>query len=448
MQATKKITSKSQTLAIKNIALTKLNAHPDNPRQHSKGQIRQIANSIKEFGFRIPILVDGDNRLICGHGRVEAAKAIGLTEVPAIVVDDLSEAQVRALMIADNRLTELSDWDTALLGKNFQILSDLNLNFDLDITGFDYGVIEQFIIGDSPSKIEAETVDLSPAPIACSAGDLWRLGNHVIFCGDARDKSSYSVLLGDKKASLIFTDPPYNISAKTIGKVCARKHGNFVSASGEMSPDEFTQFLSAVFTLLCRFSQLGSIHFIFMDWRHVKELLDAGLSCYSEYKNLCVWAKDRVGMGSFYRSQHELVFVFKNGNAKHQNNFLLGQHGRTRSNLWEFPSVRGLSERDGDETDRDALALHPTIKPVRLIEEALLDCSRRGHIVLDPFLGSGSTLIACEKTKRHCYGIEYNPVYVDAALYRFHKLTGIEPIHVVSGQTYSQRIKSLKGESS
>ena len=195
-------------------------------------------------------------------------------------------------------------------------------------------------------------------------GDLWTLGEHRILCGDSTYSKSYAQLLGQRQASMIFTDPPYNLAAKSIGQVCAEEHGDFAMGSGEMSATEFTEFLGTVMKQVCKVSEQGSIHYLCMDWRHMTEMLTAGNRHYAELKNLCVWVKDRPGMGTFYRSQHELVFVFKHGQDKHQNHFGLGEHGRTRSNVWSYPSVRGLNPEDGDP-DSDALSLHPTIKPVR-----------------------------------------------------------------------------------
>jgi DNA modification methylase len=429
----------SAGISINYYQLDRLKPHPENPRKHSKRQIKQVAESIRRFGFRFPVLVDGKQRLIAGHCRVEAAKLLCMAEIPVIEAADLDEGQIRALMIADNRLTEISEWDDALLGQNFKILADLNLDFDLTITGFDYGDIERLLILGEKDVSAPEEVDISKAPQVASSGDIWQLGDHKVFCGDSTQSASYSVLLGTEQARMIFTDPPYNLPAKTIGKVCEKSHGNFAQAAGEMSGPEFRQFLSTVFGHLCDFSVPGSIHYHFMDWRHMKDILLAGEEHYSEFKNLVVWAKDRAGMGSFYRSQHELVFVFKNGKAAHRNHFQLGQHGRTRSNVWNFPSVRSHSDDFGETRDREALKLHPTIKPVKLIEEALLDCSRRHEIILDPFLGSGSTLLACENTKRRCFGIEFAPRYVDATLYRWTTLTGKEPVHTQTGKTYNQR---------
>lgn len=417
--------------------------HPQNPRKHTARQIKQVAESIRRFGFRFPVLVDTKNRLIAGHCRKHAAELLGLKEIPVIQASDLSETQVRALMVADNRLTELSDWDEALLGENFRILAELDLDFDLTVTGFDYGDIERFMILGESEQVLVEEVDVSQAAAVTRPGDIWALGDHKILCGDSTQSSSYTVLLGEHKASMVFTDPPYNLPARTIGKVASRRHGNFAVAAGEMSSEEFAAFLATVFKRLCEFTVPGSIHYHFMDWRHMREVLLAGDECYTELKNICVWTKDRAGMGSFYRSQHEMVLVFKNGKAAHRNHFQLGQHGRMRSNVWAFPSVRSHSSEFGDKNNQEALEIHPTIKPVKLIEEALLDCSRRKEIVLDPFLGSGSTLIACENVKRICYGIELSPRYVDATLYRWSSLTGKDPIHVQSGKSYRASAKQF-----
>ena len=434
---------------IQNLATTKLTPHPDNPRKHSKTQIKQIAHSIERFGFKLPVLVDKDHQIICGHGRVLACKQLGKSTVPCIIADDLNESEVRALMIADNKLTENSEWDQVLLAKNFEILSDLNLDFDLEITGFEYGDIEQLLIEHETSEHSKQNVKddevierpiEAPNLIVTEPGDVWQLGQHRIICGDSLDKQSYKTLLGKKKADIIFTDPPYNLSPKAIGKICQKAHGAFQHASGEMQPDEFIEFLTSIFAHLTAYSKQGSIHYVCMDWRHIQEILQAGQAHYSEFKNLCIWAKDKAGMGTFYRNQHELIFVFKHGKTKHQNHFKLGQHGRTRSNVWHYPTARHLVERNGDVAGTDVLNQHPTIKPVQMIEDALLDCSKRNQRVLDPFLGSGTTLIAAEKTARHCFGIEIEPRYVDVAIRRWQNWTGQDAIHVASGETYQYRL--------
>ncbi|MES2476442.1 MAG: DNA methyltransferase [Verrucomicrobiota bacterium] len=427
-------------LHIESILVSKLVPHGQNPRKHSKKQIRQIADSIRTFGFKVPVLIDAHDRLICGHGRIEACKLLEIDRVPAIRTDDFNEAQIRAYMIADNRLTENSEWDDVLLAENFRILIDLDLDFDVEITGFDYGDIEKLLIEDEEQSQSDEPPVRDPTdlPAVARIGDVWLLGKHRIVCGDSLDPEAYATLMPTgAKAAIVFTDPPYNLPAKDIGKTCETSHGDFAMGSGEMTPAEFTAFLATVFTRLKENSKSGSIHYICMDWRHASELLSAGNQTYEEFKNLCVWAKTTGGMGTFYRSQHELVFVFKSGQGKHQNHFKLGEHGRYRSNVWSYPSVMHLKEKDGDKSGRDALRLHPTIKPVALIEDVLRDCSRRNEIVLDAFLGSGSTLIAAEKTERICYGIELSPRYMDVAITRWQDWTGNDAVHSETRLTYN-----------
>lgn len=423
--------------------IDELRPHPKNARKHPSKQVKRLARNMEHFGFIIPIVIDECGLIICGHARVEAAKRLGMSGVPAIRIEDLSEAQVHAFMIADNRLAEMAQWDEPLLAENLKFLSDQDLSFDLEVTGFDYGEIEHRItqieiVDDGVDDASDDAPDVDDVPAVCQLGDVLRMDEHVLICGDATQNETYGQLFGDERASMVFTDAPYNLAARDIGRVCNSEHGDFAMASGEMSPDQFTALLGSVMGLLCRYSVTGSIHFLFMDWRHAREILSAGLEHYDALKNLCVWVKDRPGMGSFYRSQHELVFVFKNGDTPHQNNFELGQFGRTRSNVWHFPGVRRFDSDDGDPDGDEALKLHPTVKPVKLIEEAVLDCSRRGEIVIDPFLGSGSTLIACEKTRRRCYGIEMAPRYVDVAIQRWQQWTGKEAIHLPTGMTYRQ----------
>jgi DNA modification methylase len=406
---------------------TQLRPRPNNPRTHTKKQIEQIATSIKEFGFISPVLIDGAGGIIAGHGRVEAAKLIGMSNVPAVCVDHLTPAQVRAYVIADNKLAENAGWDRALLALELQELS-VDLNFDVTVTGFETAEIDLLIQdlnrGTPDEADEVPEVDRS-APAVSRPGDLWRIGNHRLLCGDALNKGNYAKLLGSKKAQMVFTDPPYNVAiaghVSGLGKV---KHREFAMASGELNPDEFTKFLETAFISFAQFSSDGSIHFVCMDWRHIRELLDAATKPYREFKNLCVWSKTNAGMGSLYRSQHELVFVFKNGRAPHINNVELGRFGRSRSNIWNYA---GQNTFGGDrETE---LAMHPTVKPVALVADAILDCSKRDGIVLDAFAGSGTTLIAAEKTGRQGYGIEIDPYYVDTIIRRFEAVYGVKAKH-------------------
>jgi len=405
--------------------IDQLKPDPRNPRRHTAKQIRQIAESIRRFGFNVPVLVDADHKVIAGHGRLLACRQLGRVEVPTIRLEHLSEAQARAFMIADNRLTEIATWDDRLLGKQLRELSELNLDFSLELTGFDMAEIDLLIEGAS-APAEADPDDagmpLATGPAVTRPGNTWLLGPHRLRCGSALDETACCELMGEDRAAMVFTDPPYNVPIDgNVGGLGAIRHREFAMASGEMSEAEFTTFLSRALTLLARFSRDGSLHFVCMDWRHMGELLAAGKQAYTELKNLCVWAKDNAGMGSLYRSQHELVFVFKHGQAAHQNHVQLGRFGRNRSNLWTYPGANSFS-RTGVEGN--LLALHPTVKPVALVADALRDSSGRGEIVLDAFLGSGTTLIAAERTGRICRGLELDPLYADTAIRRWQKLTG------------------------
>jgi len=416
-----------------------------NPRTHSPKQVRQIVASIKQFGFISPILIDSKDGIIAGHGRVAAAKLLCMTDVPTVQVDHLSPAQIRAYVIADNKLAENAGWDRNLLALELQELS-VELNFDVTVTGFETAEID-ILIGEV-GQTEPDGADNVPEinrskPAISKLGDVWRIGDHVLLCGDALDKGSYRALLGSKKAQMVFTDPPYNVPitghVSGKGKIA---HREFAMASGEMTGVEFTKFLKATFDRLAAFSTDGSIHFICMDWRHMQEVLAAATS-YSELKNLCVWAKSNAGMGSLYRSQHELVFVFKNGNAPHINNVELGRFGRNRTNIWNYAGVNTF----GKERDAE-LAMHPTVKPLALVADAILDCSKRGGIVLDVFAGSGTTLIAAAKTGRRGFAIELDPYYVDTIIRRFAETYGVTAVQSQNGQSFEQisaKQATLKG---
>ncbi len=408
-----------------------------NPRTHSKQQIRQIANSIERFGFTNPVLVDRTGGIVAGHGRIEAAKLLGIETVPTIRLEDLTEAEIRAYVIADNKLAENAGWDRELLAIEFQGLLELDLDFDVTITGFETPEID-ILIGELHATEEADPADEAPepedGPPVTRAGDIWYIGKHRLICGDATDPEVYARLLDGAEAQMIFTDPPYNVPIEGhvsgLGKV---KHREFAMASGEMSEAEFTAFLANVVRNQASHSAEGAIHFVCMDWRHLGEVLAAGKSAYSVLKNLCVWAKTNGGMGSLYRSQHELVFVFKAGTGPHINNVELGRHGRYRTNIWSYAGINSFGK------DRDAeLALHPTVKPVKLVADAILDCSKRRGIVLDPLAGSGTTLIAAEKTGRRGYGIELDPRYCDVIVRRMAGALKVEAIHVASGKPFAE----------
>ncbi len=399
------------------LAVDALRPYLKNARAHSKKQIRQIAKSIERFGFCNPVLIDDDNQIIAGHGRVEAAKLLKLQDVPTVRLSHLSADEKRAYILADNRLAEKAGWDREILAIELQNLVDIG--FDIDLTGFEPAEVD-LLMDDLAEEKAADSVPVYPKDSVSQAGDLWVLGKHRLLCGDARDAASYRRLMGTEKAEFVFTDPPYNVPidghVSGLGRV---QHGDFAMACGEMSAEQFTAFLQTIFEHLCRHSQDGSIHQVCIDWRHMREMLEAGHAVYSELKNLCIWNKSNAGMGTFYRSKHELVFVWKHGTAPHINNFELGQHGRSRTNVWAYEGVNTMRAGRLEE-----LAMHPTVKPVALVADAIKDCSKRGGLVLDPFAGSGTILVAAERTGRRTRGLELDPGYVDVAIRRWQKFIG------------------------
>src|SRR5450755_4481300 len=414
-----------------------------NARTHSKHQLRQIADSIRTFGFTNPALVNRSRMIIAGHGRVEAAKLLGMGKVPTICLENLTEDQIRTYILADNRLAEKAGWDNSILAIELQHLTSIDLGFDVSITGFEVGEIDLILREAAAKQEQEEPVEISSGPAITKPGDIWLLGDHRLMCGDALEESTYSALMNGQKADVVFADPPYNV--KIDGNVCGKgaiRHREFAMASGEMSESEFVDFLCSSLSLLERHSRDESVHFICMDWRHAAEVLLAGKKAYDTLLNLCVWTKDNGGMGSFYRSQHELIFVFRKGKQVHRNNVQLGRFGRNRTNVWRYPGVNTLS-KSGEEGN--LLALHPTVKPVAMIADAILDCSARSDIVLDNFSGVGSTIFAAEKVGRVCYAIEIDPLYVDTAVRRWQKQTGERAVCAATGECF-ERVEVPNGK--
>jgi DNA modification methylase len=419
-----------------------LRPYSGNARTHSPKQIRQIARSIERFGFNNPVLVDDDDQIIAGHGRVEAAKLLNMKTVPTVRLSHLSEAEKKAYILADNRLAEKAGWDNEVLAIELRGLVDLG--FDVLLTGFEPAEVDIIIegIGDESEQPENQVPDEPNGPPVSRLGDVWTLGKHILVCGDSTDAATYRLLMDDDKAEFVFTDPPYNVkidgNVSGLGRV---KHGEFPMASGEMSESQFTAFLSSVYAPLCKYSNDGSIHQICMDWRHMREMLAAGDANYSELKNVCIWNKSNAGMGTFYRSKHEFVFVWKNGSAPHLNTFELGQYGRHRTNVWDYDGVNTMRAGRMDE-----LAMHPTVKPVAMVADAIKDCSKRGSLVLDPFCGSGTVLIAAEKTGRRARAIELDPKYVDVAIRRWEQYTGKTARLAPMGETCDEVSEARLGE--
>jgi DNA modification methylase len=400
-----------------------LRPYARNARTHSRKQVKQIAAAIERFGFTNPVLISDDGQIIAGHGRVEAAKLLGMKVVPTLALSHLSEAERRAYVLADNKLALNAGWDKEILAIELQALVDLE--FDVEVTGFSLAEID--LVLDEAGEADPDRAD-APEDVIPEAsghavsriGDIWLLGRHRLLCGDTQSPGAMDRLMDGERADLVFTDPPYNVAID--GNVCGLgsvKHREFAFASGEMSRVQFTTFLSATLGNIGGVMRDGAIAFVCMDWRHMGELLEAGQGAFTELKNLVVWNKSNGGMGAFYRSKHELIFVFKQGRAEHTNSFGLGQTGRYRTNVWDYAGISSIGAGRSEE-----LAMHPTVKPVALIADAIRDCSRRGEVVLDGFGGSGSTLIAAEKTGRMARLIEYDPIYCDTIVHRWENFTG------------------------
>jgi DNA modification methylase len=426
--------------------IEELKPDPRNPRHHSRKQIKQLARSIETFGFTVPALVDREDNVIAGHGRILACRELGWSEIPTIPIDDLSEAKRRALMIADNRLAENAAWNDRLLAEQLKDLSLAELDFSLEVIGFEMGEVDLKIAGiegepvtEDPADAEAEPAS---GPPVSQPGDLWLLGDHRVLCGSVLDIAALQILMGEERAAMVFSDPPYNVPidghATGLGAI---HHRSFAMAAGEMSPAAFAVFLARSLRNQAAFCLGGALLYLCMDWRHMTELLAAGREADAELHNLCIWVKDNSGMGSLYRSQHELVFVFKTGNGTHRNNVQLGRFGRNRSNVWRYPGVNSFSRKT---EEGNLLALHPTVKPVALVADAILDCTARSDIVLDGFLGRGTTVIAAERTGRRCFGTELDPAYVDTIIRRWQKLTGEVARHAASGRTFDDLVREAE----
>ena len=408
-----------------------------NARVHSKKQLKQIARSIQRYGFNAPVLIGNDGEIIAGHGRVEAAKLLGLEAVPAICLAHLNEVERRAYLIADNKIALNAGWDQELLAGEIQVLVDHG--FDIEDTGFSVAevdiLLEEATDAAPVSKKKAQAEDRIPDVDRLAVtrmGDVWQLGRHRLICGDARDVNAYAALLNGEEVDLLFTDPPYNVKIdRNVSGKGAAIHREFAFASGEMKDGEFVHFLTQSLGAAASRCRDGAIAFVCMDWRHMGELLEAGRHVFAEMKNLCVWNKPVGGMGSCYRSKHELVFMFKVGTAEHVNTFGLGGDGRYRTNVWDYAGNSSINA-----TRMEELSMHPTVKPVAMVKDAILDCSHRGHIVLDCFAGSGSTLVAAHKVGRVARLIEYDPLYCDVIIRRFEKLTGKQAILKDTGHSF------------
>ena len=403
-------------------------------RKHPEKQLKKLKNAIATFGIVTPLVTDQHGNVYAGTARLEALKRLGVAKVPVLENSHLSEAQLRAYALADNRIAEDACWDETLLKVELSYLIDCDVEIDLDSTGFEAAEIDSLLIVESMTAEPGEPAMPEDESVVTQPGDIWNLDQHRVMCGSSLCAEQMSQLMSGAIAQQHLSDPPYNVPTQghiSIGDGAA--HGDFAMAAGEMSSEEFTEFLKKALIVLANACAPGSLHYIFMDWRHLRELLEAVDGVFSQQINLCVWAKTNGGMGSFYRSQHELVVVAKKGSEPHINNVQLGANGRYRTNLWRYPGMNTFS------ADRDeCLASHPTVKPMLMIADAILDASRLEDVVLDGFLGSGTTLLAAEKTGRVCRGMELDPRYVDVSVRRWETMTGKQAVHESTGKTFSE----------
>ena len=414
-----------------------------NARTHSDKQIDQIARSYQSFCAINPLLIDDHNRVVAGHGRLAAAKRLGLTHLPTLQVEGLSSDQLAAYRLADNRLAELAGWDEEILAIEFQHLSSVDLDFTIEAMGWDMPQIDILLDkhvrdqgGDVEDAGEADRADQLPSlglRAVSRLGDLWQLGRHRVLCGSALDGTTYERLMLGQLARLCCQDPPWNIAVSTISGSGAIKHRPFVMANGEMSEEQFRQFLREQIRLNALWAVPGAVIAIFIDWRGVEKVITAGAAEGLELVNICVWAKTNGGMGSPWRSAHELAVMLKKPGAPICDRVSLGRYGRNRTNVWTMAGQNSFgAER------MEALQSHPTRKPVQLIAEAIRDVTDIGDIVLDSFLGSGTCVLAAERTDRICYGMELDPIYVDSIVRRWEAFTGNAAILDGDGSSFAE----------
>ena len=434
-----------QLLQYELTPIADLHSAERNARDHGPSQIDALADSVTAFGIINPVIIDGRNRIIAGHGRVEAAKLAGKTSIATLRVTHLNESEARPYAIADNRTAERSTWDERALALELQDLRIVAPELDLSLSGFEHPKIELKIaslnqsswsdLDHVPDNEEAEEPITRP-------GDIWIFteGEHRMACGDSTSPETIGSLMGSDVVDVIATDYPYNLEAQEYSGKGKHIHESFGMAAGEMSPAQFTDFLTSSGEAVLPYLRSGALVYGFMDWRHIADLLAAGDRLRFELKNLVVWDKGKGGMGSLYRSAHELIAVFKHGKGPHTNNVMLGKHGRDRHNIWRYAGMN----RFGGARDR-ALAIHATVKPVEMLCDLLLDASNHGDVVFDGFGGSGSTLIAAHKMGRRARLVELDPKYCDTAIRRFINAFGSEPVEQSSGAPFSEVIAQRRG---
>lgn len=421
---------------IVDLPIPQIVPYANNPRIHNHRQVEMLEASIRKFGMVNPILVTPDKELIAGHGRLIAAQKMGMQTIPAITLPHLTPAEVKALRIADNAIALKGEWSVELLSQELEIVTSHELGIMPVELGFETGEIDFHIeaarnLGVIETEIEAPEEPIRSKPAVSRVGDIFAIGPHKVICGDARDHEVYQSLLGDRLVDAVISDQPWNLPAKAISGLGTPKHADFLMASGEMTADEFADFTGTVLATQACFSSPGALVFQFIDWRSVDVMIASGKAKVGDLINICVWVKQSGGMGSRWRSQHELVCVFRKPGAKSKNNVQLGVYGRNRTNIWEYQAPTGFGSQ------RKKLEMHPTCKNEKMIADAIMDCTDRGDIVLDAFLGSGTTILAAHQTGRIGVGIELDPYYIDLSVSRIAEATGEVPIDA-DGRTFEE----------
>ena len=418
------------------VQVSSLRSHPASPRKFKTIDERAAARIVEVRDVIPPLVIDADGTVLVGEVIYRAARRLGLEELPVMRVEHLSDVEALELSVAYQRLNEIGEWDRGQLGA-------LNLRFEIEIPGyepeqigFEVGAMD-VMIGELPQEDPEEEDDegLSASYPVSEVGDIWQLGKHRLVCGDSTDPATFAKLMaGVSPAALVFSDPPFG--CKIDGFVASSgRHREFVMGSGEMAPDELFEFFRAFIEAFLPHIKSGAVVEIVIDWRSLHLMLRAAEPLLGPLINLAVWVKDRPGQGSFLRSQHELVLIFKAGKGRFRNNVMLGKHGRSRSNVWSYPSAKTAST---GSDEGDMLKNHPTPKCVRMVADAILDCTKRGEIVIDAFLGSGTTLIAADKVGRVCHAVELDPLYVDLAIRRWQAWSGEQAVHSSTGRSFDE----------
>lgn len=410
----------------------------NNPRRYTAKEVNKAVGIIKRWGIRLPLVITSDDCVIAHFVAVIAARKAGIGQLPVVYADDLPEAEHQALSLALDRFYELGEFDRTLLG---EVLTQIEVevpDLRFEDIGFDAAEVDRAIAA-SPVTEEPENPLALSSVVVSKLGDIWLLGGHHVGCGDAKDSAALAQLLGGKRAQMCWTDPPYGCPVQ--GFVSSRDHREFVEASGELDGAGLKGFFDGFCTAIADHVDPGAVIELCIDWRSASLLMQVASSAFGEMINLAVWVKDRGGMGSFLRSQHELVLIYAMRGGRPRNNVELGKHGRNRTNVWKYPCAMSFrhSGAEGDLLDG-----HPTPKPKDMVADAILDCTARGDIVLDPFLGSGSTLIAAQKVGRLCFGMDLDPVYVDLAIRRWQSWTGCQAIHAETGERFDDVLAAVE----